>query len=448
MYIASNSQKTEYDSLNRPYKQSDALGNSTSVQLNATGQPTLSTDGNGTTNVYDPSSGNLLQSQDPTGSQSSMTYAPVIIGANGVAAGGLVSASTQQSPGVFYPVTTTYTYYPGSGQPSPNSSGEVASMTQQWPSGSGQPATTTSYTYDANGNRTSETTTATVNGASNTPVVTQYQYDAENRLVATIDPIGRISTTIYDHAGHPYITTDVDNRATTNTYDAAGNLIETAYPDGTVSRITYDELNHVLYTQDRSVPGTGSATVNAASLNVYDGAGRVVCVERLSGVSLTKQTNTALITCANADTICGMSNTGAGTLVSFTRTVYDLAGRVQYSMAANGNVTQYNYDAAGRRTKRILPDGSIEITAYADVPVTTGSTVNVRQPAVTDSYGIRRVARCCSQIMSAFLGDGITSVMPAPVMSVLCRGGVVLESSQRLISACPSAKERPPAPTW
>ncbi len=98
-----------------------------------------------------------------------------------VSAIALVASSTQQSPGVSYPVTTSYTYYPGSGRPQPNSSGEVASMTQQWPSGSGMPVSTTSYTYDANGNRTSETTLATVNGVPNTPIVTQYQYDAENR---------------------------------------------------------------------------------------------------------------------------------------------------------------------------------------------------------------------------------------------------------------------------
>ncbi len=372
-----NTQSTGYDYLNRPISQSDALGNSTSVQLNVMGQPTLSTDanGNGTTNVYDQSNGNLLQSQDPTGSQSSMTYAPVIMGINGVAAGGLVASSTQQSPGVSYPVTTSYTYYPGSGQPQPNSSGEVASMTQQWPSGSGMPVSTTSYTYDANGNRTSETTTATVNGVPNTPIVTQYQYDAENRLVATIDPIGRTNTTIYDHAGHPYITTDVDNRSTTNTYDAAGNLIETAYPDGTVSRMTYDELNHVLYTQDRSVPGTGGATTNAASLNVYDGAGRVVCMERLSGVILAKAINSSLITRSGADTIYGMTNTAAGTLVSFTRTVYDLAGRVQYSMAANGNVTQYNYDAAGRRTNVLVyTNYTVNLSSINQTIAPTGGT--------------------------------------------------------------------------
>lgn len=126
---------------------------------------------------------------------------------------------------------------------------------------------------------------------------------------------------------------------------AVGNLIETAYPDGTVSRMTYDELNHVLYTQDRSLPGSGGATTNAGTLNIYDGAGRVACVERLSGVILAKQANTSVMARSGADTIYQMTVTGAGSLVSFTRSVYDLDGRVMYSMAANGTVTEYDYDA-------------------------------------------------------------------------------------------------------
>jgi YD repeat-containing protein len=41
-------------------------------------------------------------------------------------------------------------------------------------------------------------------------------------------------------------------------------------------------------------------------------------------------------------------------MVSFTRTAYDLNSRVQYSVSANGTVTQYNYDANGRRTNMLV----------------------------------------------------------------------------------------------
>lgn len=353
-------QTTAYDSLNRPVGQSDALGNSTSTQLNSFGQPTLSTDANGnnTTNTYD-NNGNLTEAQDPTGTLSQTTYTALMNNSGGVMAAGLVASSSQQAPGMAFTVNTAYTYYQNNaGLPTGNLTGEIASVTQQWVNSSGSPsgpaASSTYYQYDANGNRVQQTQIATVNGVSGTSITTQYQYDGENRLIATIDPLGRTSSTVYDKAGRPYITTNVENQSTTNTYDAIGNLIETAYPDGTVSRMTYDELNHVLYTQDRSVPSSGGSTTNAATLNVYDGAGRVVCVERLSGVILTRQVNSSVITRSGADTIYQMTNTSAGTLVSFTRSVYDLDGRVMYSMAANGTVTEYDYDADGRRISALV----------------------------------------------------------------------------------------------
>ena len=66
---------------------------------------------------------------------------------------------------------------------------------------------------------------------------------------------------------------------------------------------------------------------------------------------------------------------------------YDETGNLIKQTDANGNVTQFQYDQLGRRTRRMLPDGSIETTEYADVPVAAGSSVNVQQTAVTDFRG-------------------------------------------------------------
>lgn len=372
-------QSTTYDSSNRPVGQSDAMGYSTSVQLDAAGHPLLSTDANGnnTTNAYD-GNGNLTSSQDPTGTASQSAYT-TLMSADGttIAAAGLVTSSSQQVPGMPYSTVTSYTYYQNTAaQPTGNFTGEIQSTAQQWVDAGGNPCAPivppTSYQYDANGNRTQQMQTATVNGVTNTAVTTSYQYDAENRLVATVDPLGRASGTVYDKAGRAFMTTDVDGRTTTNTYDAIGNLIETAYPDGTVSRMTYDELNHVLYTQDRSVPNSSGSTTNAATLNIYDGAGRVVCVERLAGTILTKQVNTAVVARSGADTIYQMTSTSPGAVVSFTRSVYDLDGRVQYAMAANGSVTEYRYDADGRRTN---------VLVYTDYTVDLSNITNAISPS-------------------------------------------------------------------
>jgi YD repeat-containing protein len=66
---------------------------------------------------------------------------------------------------------------------------------------------------------------------------------------------------------------------------------------------------------------------------------------------------------------------------------YDEMGNLIKQTDANGNVTQFQYDQLGRRTQRMLPDGSIETTVYADVPVAPGSPVSVQQTAVTDFRG-------------------------------------------------------------
>jgi RHS repeat-associated protein len=118
--------------------------------------------------------------------------------------------------------------------------------------------------------------------------------------------------------------------------------------------MTYNELNHVLLSQDRAIPDGNTLTTSAATSNVYDGAGRVVCVERLSGVVLAKQSNSSVVTLSGAPKPYQIVVSGGGTRVSFTRSIYDLDGRVTNSMAANGTVTEYDYDADGRRTKVLV----------------------------------------------------------------------------------------------
>jgi YD repeat-containing protein len=64
-----------------------------------------------------------------------------------------------------------------------------------------------------------------------------------------------------------------------------------------------------------------------------------------------------------------MTLSNAGVLVSFTRSVYDLDSRVQYAVDARGTVTQYQYDAAGRRTS------SLVYTNYTVSLTSTNATV-------------------------------------------------------------------------
>jgi len=64
---------------------------------------------------------------------------------------------------------------------------------------------------------------------------------------------------------------------------------------------------------------------------------------------------------------------------------YDEAGNEITQIDANTHTTVFRYDVLGRRTARILPDGSIETTVYNDVPATNG--VKVQQTIVTNFMG-------------------------------------------------------------
>src|SRR5262249_19190698 len=91
----------------------------------------------------------------------------------------------------------------------------------------------TSYTYDANGNRCTETVHRQVNGQDES-ITTIHIYDGQNRLIETRDALYDPSTPrlhctkiFYNAAGKPLTTIDKLGRQTAYTYDARGNLIQT-----------------------------------------------------------------------------------------------------------------------------------------------------------------------------------------------------------------------------
>jgi len=256
-------------------------------------------------------------------------------------------------------VTTEHSHstFPGVAS---NYLGELASVTQEALDSSNNPGsvvTVSLYQYDANGNRTIQTQTGTVNGSPGQTNTTRMIYDAQNRVIQTIDALGRTNSTTYNKLGKQATTTDVWGRTTSYTYDPLGNLIETLYANGSVTRTTYNERSHVVYSQDRAMPDGNNQTMAPATMNLYDTNGNLVCAQRLSGVALVKQTaslNTDYAGLPGGDTQYKMVVNSNGTFGSCTRSVYDLDGRVQYAMDARGTVTEYDYDADGRRTNTLI----------------------------------------------------------------------------------------------
>ena len=74
------------------------------------------------------------------------------------------------------------------------------------------------------------TPTTRTGGSAST---TTYHYDALGNLLQTAAPLGRTTSSTYDANGNKLSDTDARGNTTTYMYDALNRLIETDYPEST-----------------------------------------------------------------------------------------------------------------------------------------------------------------------------------------------------------------------
>ncbi|MCT4566049.1 MAG: S8 family serine peptidase, partial [Maledivibacter sp.] len=86
---------------------------------------------------------------------------------------------------------------------------------------------------------------------------TAYQYDKNNRLIYTTDPLGKVEGITYDDLGNVATKTDKNNRTTTYKYDENNNLYGVLTPEGTKTRYSYD-LNKNLISK---IDGNGNEII-------------------------------------------------------------------------------------------------------------------------------------------------------------------------------------------
>ena len=363
-----NTKNFAYDDQGRLISQSDELGNGSAVSYGNYSLAATTTDANHNTtyNTYD-AAGNLVSTINPTGAQTTYAYYP--------ATATLPELLQTESRVAGYTIVTGYTYTP---------TGDTLTTTEKWVDQAGNlvgAPVTTAYTYDGNGNRTTESKTRSLPGGTQT-VTTTYTYDAQNRVIQTVlsasgggqSFTAQTNSTLYNNLGKQAYTTNAAGYATAYVYDAPGNLIETRYPDGTVSRTAYDANNRSWIVQDRTAGNGSGPTTNCASRTTYDASGRAVLVERLAAVTLQK-TNAA-----SGQPYMAASN--LGTTVSSTQTYYDAVGRVQFAVDARGTTNAPGYDAAGRQIAVTNAFGTAlqTVTWYGYDP-------NGNQVAVTNALG-------------------------------------------------------------
>jgi YD repeat-containing protein len=210
----------------------------------------------------------------------------------------------------------------------------------------------TNYGYDANGHVTSITqsdgtslqigytqvggvyrvtslTQAVSSGVSRT---TTFSYDTTNRVTTVTDPTGQTTKLTYDASGNllkidqaPAVSGGSD-QVTSFTYDANGDVLTKTLPGGQTTTYQYDGNGNCIYQQD-SLGDTVTRTYNAT--------------DQL----LTETTYTATAAAGATPT--------SGAQTSYY--AYDAHDNLRYTISAQGDVTQYNYNASGQLTSTLQP---------------------------------------------------------------------------------------------
>jgi RHS repeat-associated protein len=210
--------------------------------------------------------------------------------------------------------------------------------------------------------------------------------DPVGRLIQVKDPLGRLTTTVYDSRGLVLATANPLNQRTTSAYDSMGWRTSLTDPLGRTTGYRYD------------VAGQRLGVVNPLSSRVttaYDGNGRVRRVQNAAGNITTSLWDAANRPVATIDAELRRTTVaynkvgwrtavvdGAGHRTTFS---YDLAGRqtvsknaldqrTTFTYSACDRVTQrldarnypttYTYDAAGQRTRQRYPDGTRATSTY------------------------------------------------------------------------------------
>ncbi len=294
-----------YDAQDNRTSVTDALGNRTEFTYNTQGRVLTVKDArnNTTTNTYD-TAGNLLTTTDPLGNVTTTVY-------NANDGQPLFTRDALNH-------TTSYEYFNGYLQK------ETDAQNNE-----------TTFGYDANGNRSSQTVKRTNALGQLETITTGFEFDNLNRLTKTTLADGTYQRTEYNALGQQSATIDQAGRRTEFDYDTLGRLIKTTHSDAKFEESTYDDEGRRLTSKDRAGRVTSFE---------YDALGRL------------KKTTYADAT--------------------FTTTNYDAAGQVTSSIDARGNATTNFYDDAGRRTS--VKNALNQITSFAFDP-------NGNQSSMTDA---------------------------------------------------------------
>ena len=202
-------------------------------------------------------------------------------------------------------------------------------------------SSTTQFTYDALGQRLSETDAVGTAVARTTAV----QYDAFGRVIRTTDGNGNVSTIAYDNLGRQISQSQLVQgamRTTQTTYDAYDRVLTQTDALGHTTSYQYTLATHQIVT---TLPDGLQLTTRS------DAYGDTVTVIDAAGDTTT--------TTVDAD---GRVLTVTDPLGHTTQRHYDADGQLIQTVDAAGQVVAYSYDASGQVLSRTVDPNGLNLT--------------------------------------------------------------------------------------
>ena len=270
-----------------------------------------------------------------------------------------------------------------------------------------EPGRTTAYTYDALGNKLTETVTDTATGQSRTWA---WSYNPQGLIATSTDPRGSVSSYTYDAAGNQTSFRNALNQATTFTYDAAGRVLTQTDPNGLVTAYAYDARGRVL-----SMAQGGSGAATETTNFTYTPSGQVASTAQPNGYAATYIYDAAQRLVGATDnrgnsiayTLDGMGNRtreevkdSTGAIAKLTTRTVNQLNRLASQSGAAGQTSQFAYDANAEATASTDPLNQTTrqsldplrrptATTFADNAVATQTWSQLNQVAsVTDPKAV------------------------------------------------------------
>jgi RHS repeat-associated protein len=445
---AGNTTSYTYDSLERVTASTDALGNTTKYGYDPLGRRTAQTDASGHTTSYAyDAHGRLTAIVYPLGDSEQTAYN---------ADGSVASRTNGNGDTISYVYDNrgrlTDVVLPGSVHEPRTYSADGKLLTLTDARGTTQyshDAVTRRvdrvtepdgryirYEYDAAGNRTRM---AHATAVGQPEELTEYQYDASNRLSGVLDALNRSTQYAYDLAGNPTSVTRGNGTATAFVYDslnrpvsighfasggaatlasltyvvdADGNRTRETREDGSRVEYAYDALSRV--TAERHVDASG--TLVSQTSYAYDAVGNLTTQSGTAGtVTFSYNANNQLVSSGTTQ----FTFDAAGNLVSAiqgastNQYMYDARGRMTSFRSSDGKVTTYSYDADGTRQAKDGPTGHvgylIDRYSLTGVPEVVRETDSAGATVATYVQGRELLERGAGGTGSYYHGDALGS---------------------------------------